>query len=398
VIIKRAYKTELKLNDKQRTVCIKHAGTSRFAYNWGLARRIEAYKKEGKTLNAMALHRELNRLKKTDYFWMYEVSKCSPQEALRDLDKAFKKFFEHHAKYPRFKSKKKGIGSFRLTGTIKVSNNAVQLPRLGELKLKEKGYLPTNTHILSATVSEHAGRWFVSIQVEEDIEIPENNNPIVGVDIGINSMAKASDETVFQNPRALRRYERKIKKIQREVSRKQKKSNNRKKAVRKLQRAYKHVEDIRTDAIHKTTIWLARNKSVIVVEDLNVSGMLKNHCLSKAISDVGMGEFRRQLEYKTLWNGSKLIVADRFYPSSKTCSVCGYVKNDLKLSDRMFICDNCHSQIDRDYNASVNLERLAVSCTESINACGEATSGYISDGVVKPALMKQEMNTIKEMS
>src|SRR6266571_578121 len=178
--ITRGYKTELDLNNKQRTACLQHAGTARYAFNWGLARKIEAYKKGEKVPTAIDLHRELNKLKETDFQWMYSVSKCAPQEALRHVDKAYDNFFrkvklkkqgEYKGKlgFPKFKSKKKGIGSFRLTGAIKVFPDAIQLPRLGKLRLKEHDYLPVNGgHILSATISEQAGRWLVSIQVEED--------------------------------------------------------------------------------------------------------------------------------------------------------------------------------------------------------------------------------------
>jgi len=373
--IHKGYKTELDLNNKQQTQCRMHAGTSRFAYNWALARRKELYDREKASTNAIELHRELNKLKKTDYPWMYEVSKCAPQEALRDLDKAYTNFFKGRARYPKFKSKKRGIGSFRLTGAIKVfgKEKAIQLPRLGKLRLKEKGYLPAtdteDAHILSATVSEKAGRWFVSIQVEEEIKIPENNGPPAGVDLGIKQMMTVSDGAVFENPKALSHYERKIKRQNRSLARKKKRSNNREKAKIRLQKTYARVTNIRRDAQHKATTWLAKNKSVIGVEDLNVSGMLKNGHLSKAISDVGFGELKRQLEYKTKWYGSTVIVADRFYPSSKTCSVCGYVKDELSLSERTFVCNNCGSVLDRDLNASRNLENLAVSWTESLNAC-----------------------------
>ncbi len=293
--IKRAYKTELDLNNEQRTACMKHAGAARYAYNWGLGRRIKAYREEGKTLNAISLHKELNKLKKTELPWMYEVSKCAPQEALRDLDKAYISFFKGLSDYPQFKSKKKGICPFRLTGTIKISEDSVQLPRLGKIKLK-------------------------------------------------------ADGIAFKNPRSLIKNEKKLKRIQREVSRKKKGSRNRRSAVRRVQRQHAHIKNIRTDAIHKATTELAKTKSVIVVEDLNVSGMMSNGNLAKHISDAGMREFRRQLEYKTVWYGSNLKIADRWYPSSKMCSICGHV-------------------IDRDWNASRNLERLAASSSESINAC-----------------------------
>jgi len=275
VKIKIAYKTELDLNDKQITVCMKHAGAARYAYNWGLSRRIKAYKEEGKSLNAISLHRELNELKKTELSWMYKVSKCAPQEALRDLDKAYINFFKGLSDYPCFKSKKKGIGSFRLTGTIRVFENTIQLPRLGLLRLKEKGYLPKEAHINSATVSEYAGRWYVSVQVEEEIEPQPNTGDAVGIDLGLSTLAMVSDGTAFKNPRSLIRNEKKLKRTQKEVSRKNKRSNNRRKAVRRLQRIHAHIKNIRKDAIHKVTTELAITKSEIVVEDWNASRNLK---------------------------------------------------------------------------------------------------------------------------
>ncbi|MDP7080384.1 MAG: transposase [Candidatus Undinarchaeales archaeon] len=368
MIVHRGYKTELKLNNTQRTTCLKHAGTARFTYNWGLARRIELYEKEKRSTNSIELHRELNRLKVKVYPWMYEVSKCAAQEALRDLDTAFKNFFTGRARYPRSRSRKRGASSFRLTGTIKVFENAIQLPRLGRLRLKERGYLPTDVHILSATVSERAGRWYVSVLVEEEIDVPINGGPSAGVDLGIERLATVSDGTVFKNPRSFSRYERKLRRMQRSLARKRKGSKNRKKTVHRIQRVHARIGNIRRDAIHKATSWLARTKSVVVVEDLNVSGMMNNKHLSKAVSDVGFNEFRQQLDYKTEWCGSRLVVADRFFPSSKRCSRCGHVKRRLRLSERTFMCGKCGLRIDRDLNASHNLEKLAVSCTESLNA------------------------------
>lgn len=403
MIINRAYKTELKPNNKQRTLFLKNAGTARFAYNWGLQRKKEVYQMNQlpilhiKNPTAIDLHRELNKLKKTKFQWMYKASKCAPQEALRNLDKAFKNFFEGRNGYPNFKSKKKGIDSFRLTGRICVFENNIQLPRLGKIRLKERNYLPTNSHILSATISEKAGRWFVSIQVEEEIKIPENNGDVVGVDLGIEKLATVSDGTTFENPKSLLQYERKLKRIQKEASRRKKGSNNRWKSVQKLQKIHNRIGNIRKDVIHKATTWLAKNKSTIVVEDLNISGMVKNHNLAGAILDVGMGEFRRQLEYKSEWYGSQIQVADMFYPSSKTCSVCGHIKSELSLSERVFECEQCHAQIDRDLNSSVNLERLAVSSTESINAClSQEVAEHPMD--VQCLAMIQESNTNRKVS
>jgi len=393
MIIYRAYRTELDPNNRQRTLLLKSAGVARFAWNWGLHRRIQQYRATGRYENAIEQSRILNRYKKIFYPWMYEVSKCCAQEALRDLDRAFKNFFEGRAKFPKFKSKKRGVRSFRLTWRIKVFYDRIQLPRLGKIKLKEKGYLPVDTKILSATVSERAGRWFVSITVEQEIDVPKNNGPIVGVDLGIATMATVSDGTVFSNPRVLRRYERKLKRLQRSLSRKKKGSSNRAKVRNRLARLHLKIANIRKDAIHKATTWLARTKSVIVVEDLRVSGMAKNHHIAKAVYDVGMYEFRRQLEYKTRWYGSRLIVADRFYPSTKTCSSCGYAVREMPLSERVFRCPRCGLEINRDLNAAINLKKIgmvAASSAETLNACGEER--FMPQG--RCSSMKQEANTI----
>jgi len=366
----RAYKTELDLNNTQRTNCARHAGAARYAYNWGLARKLEARQAGKPAPSAIDLHRELNLLKITELSWMYDVSKCAPQEALRDLDQAFAHFFRRVKEkkagknikvgFPRFKSKKNGLGSFRLTGAIHVFEKAIQLPRLGVLRLKERGYLPVSSaHILSATVSEKAGRWFVSLQVE--MEIPEaagTDKPVAGVDLGINRMAQVSDGVHFENPRALKNALTKLKRVQRVVSRRQKGSANRKKALRQLARAHYRVANIRKDALHKATSLLAKTKSAIVLENLNVSGMIKNHHLAQAIADVGLYEFRRQLVYKGAWYSCEILLADRFYPSTKRCSQCGQVKPVMGLGEREYQCEHCGFVIDRDLNAAINLEQL----------------------------------------
>jgi len=368
--ILRAYRTELDLNNKQKTACMRHAGAARFAFNWGLARKQEAFTNGEKTPTAIDLHRELNARKKTEFPWMYEVSKCAPQEALRDLDKAYANFFRRVREkqtgknvkvgFPRFKSKKHGLGGFRLTGAIHVQEKAIQLPRLGVLRLKERGYLPVRgIHILSATVSEKVGRWFVSLQVEMEIPDPvEEQKPVAGVDLGINCMAQISDGTYFENPRALKNALTRLKRLQRVVSRRQKGSANRQKAVKRLSRIHFRVSNIRKDALHQATTYLARTKSAIVLENLNVSGLMKNHHLAQAIADVGMYEFRRQLEYKGQWYGCQVLLADRFYPSTKRCSQCGQLKPVMELSEREYCCEHCGLVIHRDLNAALNLEQL----------------------------------------
>jgi putative transposase len=379
----RAYKTELSLNNEQRTACYQHAGAARYAFNWGLNLKKQAMDKREKIPNAIELHRKLNQLKKTDLGWMYQSSKCSPQEALRNLDRAFDNFFrrckakkkgQHKGKvgFPKFKSKKKGVGSFRLTGTIKVFNDRIQLPKLETLRLKERGYIPTEgIKILSATVSEHAGRWFVSVQCEQEVADPQPKpKDIVGIDLGIKTLAFCSDGKKFENPKVLRTRLKKLKRLSRAVSRKVKGSMNRKKAARRVAKLHYKISNIRKDTIHKMTTWLTKNKSAVGIEDLNVAGMLKNRKLAQAISEIGFGEFRRQLDYKGKLYGCNIVVVDRFFPSSKMCHVCGCLNESLTLSDRTWECP-CGEVHDRDYNASMNLRQVAVSSTETLNAYGE---------------------------
>jgi putative transposase len=375
---KRGYKTELDLNHEQITACLKHAGCARKAYNWGLARKEEAREASLPMPNARQLHRELNALKATAFPYMYEVSKCAPQEALIDLDHAFTHFFRKvnlkkqgkwrgKCGYPKCKSRKKGIGGFRLTGAIHVFEKSIQLPRLGTLRLKEKLYLPRNAKIGSATISEQAGRWYVSICVHEEPAEPEPaTGPVIGVDLGVKTLATVSDGRQIANPKALRKRLKKLQRLSRWHSRKHKGSANRKKAQHKLARMHAKIAHIRADALHKATTGLAaKNKppeqrpAVIVIEDLNVSGMLKNRKLSRAIADVSLYEFRRQIEYKAYDGGCSVKVISRWEPSSKTCSGCGWINEDLTLADRVFICQQCGLTIDRDFNAAQNLAVLA---------------------------------------
>ncbi|PZW18064.1 putative transposase, partial [Thermosporothrix hazakensis] len=354
----------------------------------------EAYRATGKRPTAIDLHKELNALKKTDYPWMYEVSKCAMQEALRDLEKAYKNFFRRvelkkqgkwkgKLGFPTFKKKSKGIGSFRLTGSIKVLREAVQLPRLGRLRLHEHGYLPTNAKVLSATVSEEAGRWFVSMQVEEEQNAPERTaTTALGVDLGMKTLATLSDGTTFENQRALKQAQKRLRRLERQKSRRKKASQNRKKTCRKLAKQHARVAHIRCNATHKLTTYLTKHHALVAIEDLHVSGMLKNHKLAQAIADSNFGEIRRQLTYKADLYGTCLVVIDRFYPSSKTCSSCGSVKPVLDLQERTFVCEACGMVLDRDQNAALNLLHEAMRTTGSSSgsdACGVGSSGF-SDG------------------
>ena len=400
----RVYKTELDLNNEQVTQCLQHAGVARFAYNWGLREIIQARERGEKKPTAIDLHKKLNRLKATEFPWMYESSKCAPQEALRNLDVAFDNFFrrcKQGAKkkgFPKFKSRKTGIGTLRvrLTGAIKVSGRTIQLPRLGELRLKEAGYLPENVKVSQATVSEKNGRWYVSALMEVEVTACVTSDmPIVGIDLGIKSLAVLSNGEVIENPKHLRAAQRKLKRLQRAVSRKQKGSGRRKDAVRRLGKQHERVANQRKDTINKFTTKITRESSVIGIEDLSVRGMLANHRLAGAIADASFGEIRRQIEYKARWYGSAVVVIDRFEPSSKTCSCCGCVKDNLSLSERTFKCEACGLEIDRDLNAALNIKHLAASYADTAKAVNGRGLGSAGDGrksVVKLPKVKRQPN------
>lgn len=375
--VSRGYRVELDLNNAQVTACRKHAGAARWAYNYGLRRKQEAYQAGSKTPTAIDLHREINALKSSTP-WMYEVSKCAFQEGLRDLDEAFKHFFRKcrlkkegqwkgTCGYPKFKHKKKAIGGARFTGTMKLYPDAIQLPRLGLLRLKERDFLPMNVKVKSATISEKAGRWYVSIVVQtEQPEPTKATGAAIGVDLGIKTLAVISDGRAFENPKALRKKISALKRASRRHSRKKKGSKNREKAKHRLARMHARIANVRQDALHKVTSALvaktkpdAERPSVIVLEDLNISGMLKNRKLSRAIADVGMYEFKRQVLYKAAFAGVQVKLASRWEPSSKTCHACGWVKEDLTLALRVFVCEDCGMVMDRDLNAAYNLAALA---------------------------------------
>lgn len=379
--INRAYKTELKLNDKEKFLMLQYCGLARFTFNWALAKRIEEYKLTGKSSNAISQHRELNQLKQNELSWMYNYSKTVPQNELRNLDLAFNNFFRRvkskkgKAGFPKFKSRKKDSKSFRLDGAIKIVEGRVKLPRIGWLRLYEKNYIPTeDIKILSATISYRGTKWFISIQVEQDIaENIEEYTENIGIDLGIKTLAVCSNGEIFENPKALKNNLVKLARIQRKFSRQHRMnkqgSKNQNKTKNKIQKLHYHISEIRKDCLHKMTTTVVKNKpQQIIIEDLNVSGMIKNRKLSKAISDLGMYEIKRQLEYKCKWNGINLVIADRFFPSSKLCSVCGFKNDELTLANREWTCI-CGKVHDRDFNASVNLKNYAVSST--VKVCGE---------------------------
>ena len=358
---------ELKPNNKQATHFKKACGVARLAYNWALAEwqnqyeadkgyrddclanSIEIDKSKLNSPNQFKLRKQFNSIKKQQFPFMAEVTKCSPQEAIIQLGKAFDNFFKGRAKYPQFR--KKGVNDrFSLTNDqFKLIGKKIKIPKLGWVRLKEN--LRFSGKILNATVFKKGGKWFVSVGVEID-NIPKLNaktHKSVGLDLGITDLAVLSSGEKIKAPKPL-----KIK-LKKSLSRKQKGSNNREKAKTKLSRLHYKISCIRKDFLHKLTSKLVSQFDLICIEDLNVKGMVKNKRLSRAISDLGFYELKRQLIYKANHYGKTIKSVDKFYPSSKTCSCCGFKLESLPLSVRTWTCQNCNTTHDRDINASVNI-------------------------------------------
>lgn len=365
-----AHKIELRCNNKQRTYFAKASGTARFAYNWALAQWQAQYQanKENPELpkpNQGLLRKQLNAIKREQFPWMLEVTKNAPQMAIIHLGEAFNRFFKGLAKHPRFK--KKGVNdSFTLTNDqfrLDDSLSRIKIPNLGWVRLRE----PLRFHgkILSATVSRQADRWMVSVSVDTnnlDHLTPAENQGVVGVDLGVTTLATLSTGETVLGSKPLKTLLQRLKRLSRALSRKQKGSANRKKAQMQLARLHRRIANTRKDSLHKLTSDLTRRFHTIGIEDLNVKGMLSNGKLARSIADMGFHEFKRQLEYKAQMRGNYIVIADRWFPSSKTCSVCGAIKQDLTLKDRVFKCECGHCQ-DRDLNAAMNLAKYAVSYT-----------------------------------
>ncbi len=288
----------------------------------------------------------------------------APQYALRYLSDGWKRCFSKVSGQPQFKKKGKD-DSFTLDGSISVDFNRIKLPRIGWIKTFE--ILPDNVTPKSVTISRKADRWFVSFKIERETQITDKSVDVVGVDLGIKSLATLSTGEVFEGAKSYRRLEAKLSREQYLNRHKTKFSNNWKKAQLKIAQLHNKIANSRKDTLHKLTNYLAKNHSQILIEDLNVSVMMSNHKLAKAVADMGFYEFRRQLEYKCELYGSELVVMDRWFPSSKTCSRCGVVKESLLLSERVFNCEHCDFICDRDLNAALN---LAMAGSSSVTACG----------------------------
>lgn len=377
----KSIKVRLRPNNKQLTRLFQYAGCARFAYNWAIAREQENYSQGNKFLSDCELRREFTQLKKLeDYKWLNTISNNAPKQAIKDACNAYINFFKKQSKYPKFKSKKRSKQSFFQDGTkIKFTDTHVKVEgfpmskkrnkqKLNWIKLCEKGRIPTECKYMNPRFTYDGLYWYISVSIEVDDELNVPSNEGIGIDLGLKDLAICSDGNTYQNinkTQRVKKLEKQKRRLQRSVSRKYnmnkkgesyKKTRNIIKREKELLTLTRRLTNIRRNYLHQTTSEIVKRKpSFICIEDLNVSGMMKNRHLSKAVQQQSFYEFRRQIEYKSAWNNIPVIIADRFFPSSKLCSCCGMIKKDLKLSDRIYKCE-CGNIIDRDFQASLNLK------------------------------------------
>lgn len=377
----KSIKVRLNPNNKQLTKLFQYAGCARFAYNWAIVREQENYKQGNKFLSDSELRKEFTQLKKLqEYKWLNEVSNNVTKQAIKDACNAYKRFFKGQCKHPNFKSKKCSTPSFyqdnikiQFTDThVKVEGFSMSKKqnkqKLNRIKLCEKGRIPTDCKYMNPRFTYDGLYWYVSVGIEVDDNTTFPSNEGVGMDLGIKDLAICSDGNTYKNinkTQRVKKLEKRKRRLQRSISRRYEKNkkgsnycktSNIIKREKELLKVTKRLTNIRQNYLHQTTSEIVKRKpSFICMEDLNVSGMMKNKHLSKAVQQQSFYELRRQIEYKSEWNNIPVIIADRFFPSSKLCSCCGNIKKDLKLSDRIYRCA-CGNVIDRDFQASLNLK------------------------------------------
>lgn len=354
----KAFKYELNPNDTQKVLLSKHFGCSRFVFNWALNEKSKAYSQDRKNINYFNLASRITDLKKQEeFYWLLDVNSQVLQMSLRNLDNAYTRFFHKKANFPRFK-KKNNTQSFQCPQGIKIKDNEIYLPKIGWINF----YLsrPFIGIIKTVTVSKKpSGKYFISILCDNGLVIPEKRKikkeTSVGIDLGIKSFAVTSDGNVFENQKYLGKNLLRLRVEQRKLQRAVKGSNNRNKQRVVIAKLHEKITNQRFDYIHKISSSLVSKYDTIIMEDLAIANMLKNHNLARSISDQGWSMLNEQLKYKCDWYGKNYIKINRFEPSLKICNCCGHINNGLVLSNREWICINCNSKNDRDLNASLNI-------------------------------------------
>lgn len=372
----KAYKYKLNPTNSQKIFFEKSFGCTRYVYNWALDRKIKAYQNNKQRISWVDLCKEMTLLKKEDStIWLGEVSCQSLQSSIRHLDSAFVRFFRDKKGFPKFKSKRSSRHSFQFVDNVLIDfdTNRVKLPKIGWVKLfKNRTF---TGKIGTVTVSKNAtGKYFISILVDDGKELPAkspiNHATTIGIDVGVKDFAVCSNGDTYANPRFLEKAGKRLKVLQRRLSKKTKGSNRRERARKTLARQHERVANQRNNFMHQVTSIIVRENQTVVIEDLNVDGMLKNHCLAKAISSVSWSEFFRQLQYKCEWQGKNLIRIGRFEPSSRMC-LCGHVNKELKLKDREWDCPSCGQHNDRDLLAAINIKRFGLQKQNTPSVGGE---------------------------
>ncbi|WP_440955285.1 IS200/IS605 family element RNA-guided endonuclease TnpB [Methanosarcina sp. Mfa9] len=360
----KAYKYRLIPNKEQREMINKHIGGCRFVYNWALETKIKYYQEANQKLSAYDLNYMLTELKNENE-WLKDVYSQSLQQANKNMESAFTKFFREKAGFPKFKSKKNPVQSFQIPQHYKVNfdKNIIKLPKIGELKAvlhrAFEGKLKTAT--LSRTST---GKYFISILVDDGKEVPEKpkftEQSTIGVDVGIKDFAVLSNGEKIDNPKYLKKSLKRLKVVQKQVSKKVKGSNNRKKAIKRLAKIHEKVTNQRTDFQHKVSSRLISENQAIAFETLKVKNMVKNHSLAQAINDASWSSFITKMEYKAEWYGKTILRIGQFEPSTKLCNVCGYHNKDITLEIREWVCPECKTKHDRDINAAINIKKFAL--------------------------------------
>ena len=358
--IHKSYKFRIEPTSEQEELLSKHFGACRFVFNRFLHERKEKYLNEKTSLNFYDNARTLTNLKKEEGFdWLKEVNAQSLQSAIRNLDSAYKNFFNKQNQFPRFKSKY-GKQSFKIPQNVLINNEKLSIPKFRE-GIKIKLHRELEGKILFATITKSTtGKYYVSITCEVNYKPFDKIGSSVGIDTGIKNLAILSDGKTYENIKVLKSKLKKLKYEQRQLSKKQKGSNSRQKQKIKLSLVHEKITNIRKDYLHKVSTEIVKNHDIISIEDLSVKNMMKNHKLAQSLSDVSLGIFYTMLEYKSKWNDKSFVKIDRFFPSSKTCSNCGWINQDLNLSIREWTCPSCNEHHDRDFNASKNILKQGI--------------------------------------